>query len=208
MIISHKHEFIFIKTRKTAGTSIEVALEKICGEKDIVTPVLPEVPGHRARNYESYTNHTSAAEVRDKLSPEIWGQYFKFAIERNPWDKVVSMYYWRLGAKRVNCSFKEFCLRANGMKYGNYLMPTDFHLYAQDGKLLTDYIGRYESLDRELDYISSILKIKLPSLTREKSVYRNVKSHYSQYYDNELLNIVKDNFNEEIGYLDYQFDRV
>ena len=37
MIISHKHKFIFIKTVKTAGTSIDIALSKICEPQDIIT---------------------------------------------------------------------------------------------------------------------------------------------------------------------------
>jgi hypothetical protein len=39
MIISHKHKFIFLKTRKTASTSTEFALNEICGPEDVVTPV-------------------------------------------------------------------------------------------------------------------------------------------------------------------------
>ena len=42
MIISHKHKFIFLKTVKTAGTSIEIALSKYCGPDDIITPASPE----------------------------------------------------------------------------------------------------------------------------------------------------------------------
>lgn len=38
MIASFAHNFIFIKTRKTAGTSIELALGNLCGEDDIITP--------------------------------------------------------------------------------------------------------------------------------------------------------------------------
>ncbi len=31
MIISHEHKFIFLKTKKTAGTSVELALTRLCG---------------------------------------------------------------------------------------------------------------------------------------------------------------------------------
>ena len=37
MIISHKHKFIFFKSKKTAGSSIQVTLAKHCGEDDIIT---------------------------------------------------------------------------------------------------------------------------------------------------------------------------
>lgn len=39
MIISHEHKFIFLKTRKTAGTSVELALRQLCGPDDIIAPI-------------------------------------------------------------------------------------------------------------------------------------------------------------------------
>ena len=42
MIVSHRHRFIFIKTRKTAGTSIEIALSAHCGPDDIMSPISKE----------------------------------------------------------------------------------------------------------------------------------------------------------------------
>ena len=39
MIVSYKHNFIFVKSRKTAGTSMEIALASCCGEDDIITPL-------------------------------------------------------------------------------------------------------------------------------------------------------------------------
>jgi len=50
--VSHEHRFIFLKTHKTAGTSIEVFLERHVEPGAIVTPILPEVEGHRARNFD------------------------------------------------------------------------------------------------------------------------------------------------------------
>ena len=39
MIVSHKNRFIFLKTRKTAGTSIEISLRPYCGPDDIITRI-------------------------------------------------------------------------------------------------------------------------------------------------------------------------
>ena len=57
MIVSHRHRFVFLKTRKTASTSIEVFLRRFCGPEDIVTPVTPidelvaVAAGHPPRNF-------------------------------------------------------------------------------------------------------------------------------------------------------------
>ena len=42
MIASFLHNFIFVKTRKTAGTSAEIVLSTWCGERDIITPLSGE----------------------------------------------------------------------------------------------------------------------------------------------------------------------
>lgn len=41
MIVSHAHKFIFIKSRKTGGTSVEIGLSKYAGPEDIITPITP-----------------------------------------------------------------------------------------------------------------------------------------------------------------------
>jgi hypothetical protein len=48
MILSEKHKFIFIKGRKVASTSMEIALSGICGEHDIITPISTIDERHRA----------------------------------------------------------------------------------------------------------------------------------------------------------------
>ena len=39
MIVSHARKFIFVKTRKTSVTSMEVSLSHVCGPEDIITPI-------------------------------------------------------------------------------------------------------------------------------------------------------------------------
>lgn len=56
MIVSHKYKFIFIKCAKTAGTSLEMYLDPLCGDSDVLTPFWTPEEGHRPRNHKGVFN--------------------------------------------------------------------------------------------------------------------------------------------------------
>jgi len=103
MIISHRHKFIFLKPRKVAGTSVEVALAQHCSDDDIVTSIADYDPrwdedqyDHPGKEWPDYGRHATLERVREQLGRALWDNYFKFAITRNPWDLVVSQYLWAI----------------------------------------------------------------------------------------------------------------
>jgi hypothetical protein len=102
MLISHGKKFIFTKTIKTAGTSIEGYFEPYClpdGEWKTMHS-RPEyegptgVVGHRGsrakQNASKWYNHMAAELIRERAGLEVWDAYFKFTVIRNPFDKLIS----------------------------------------------------------------------------------------------------------------------
>ena len=41
MIVSYKYGFIFVRTKKTASTAVELGLSTICGPNDVISPIGP-----------------------------------------------------------------------------------------------------------------------------------------------------------------------
>lgn len=234
MIISHRYKFIFVKTKKTAGTSIEVMLSGVCGDDDVLTPVEPPVDGHRARNHSGcfnpipeliersggrydatirdlkmsrrYYNHIPAYLVRARTRAKTWKDYFKFCVERNPWDKTVSHYQmlrndpsvaWMGAPQTLEQYFK------NGVLCHNLQYYTD---YKRDN-IIVDRVLKYENLDRELGEVCSMLGIPYGGSigVRAKGEHRKVSTSYREMFTGEQRRIVEQRFAREIEIHGYEY---
>lgn len=229
MIVSHKHKFIFLKTNKTAGTSMEIALAKFCGPDDIITPVSPgdEVLrselGYRApqkyrpglaeysrrdwlvtlRRFKRkrFFNHISARDVKLLVGDDIWKSYFKFCFERNPWDRVLSLYAWRCQTE-PKPTISDFI----GSRVLGDLTKRGIELYTIGGKIAVDRVCLYENLDVELEFLEQ--RLMLPeklSLPRAKASHRVDKRHYREILDPHDRERIAKIFHREIAMCGYQF---
>lgn len=66
MIASFAHNFIFIKTRKTAGSSIELALGRLCGDDDIITTLGFDEPIRWEHGWRGAQNFSQSARLARK----------------------------------------------------------------------------------------------------------------------------------------------
>lgn len=175
-IVSFQNKFVFIKTRKTAGTSMEMYLSKWCHDDDVVTPIHPENPLHRPRNYEDewgrlkFYNHMSAVEIRSNL-PKEFGTFFKFCFERHPVEKCLSFFAMLLNSPAHQSP-------DNPRTWDEYLergiLPVDVDRYTgENGELLVDKIYKYENFAASLRDISMRVGFRYSTLSyREKSGFR------------------------------------
>lgn len=199
MIISHKYKFIFIKTRKTAGTSVEVFLSGICDKNDVVTPIFPSVQGHQARNFEGFYNHISARDVKKAVGKNIWDKYFKFCIERNPWDKTLSYYYMLKSRSDSPLLFDSY------MESQDFC--SDYDLYSnEDQEIIVDRVLQYERLAFDLSQVFCHLGIAFDGDlgVKCKSEYRSDRQPYQNLYTEEQSRLVSKVYAREIkqfGYL-------
>jgi hypothetical protein len=202
MILSHKYRFIFIKTRKTAGTSLEIFLSQCCGPEDVVTPIDPHVNPHLARNNDGFQNHTRASDVRSQLSSELWDSYFSFCVERNPWDKTLSHFHMMKSRRGGTLSFERYFAEGNFcVDHPAYTEPSD------SNRIIVDRVLRYESLQQELTDVFGTVGIPFSGSlgVNAKSEYRMDRRPYREVYALSQARCVEEVFAQEIALLGYTF---
>ena len=204
MILSHSNRFIFIKTRKTAGTSVQYALSQHCSGTDIVTEIEPERPGYCARNGNGWHTHATAASVKRRIPANIWDGYFKFAFERNPWDKVVSFFFWNFRTVLPSVSEQEKRKRFRIWLHRNTDKVRDYSAYTIGGDLAVDFLGQYEYLNRDYRHVLSRVGLPYESLPKLKGGARKDKA-YRKYFTKSLKDLVGDVYADEIRLLGYTF---
>jgi hypothetical protein len=187
-MISHPHKAVFIHIPKTGGTSIESAL------------------GHNR------TEHRTATYLM-KRHGTIWNDYFTFSVIRNPWDRMVSIYfYYKLNNEPANVGIKkdmsptflhfihEFKNKKRKWFQPFYVPQSD---WLCDGeKLLIDHVCRFENFNEDVSAVLKKIGVKRNLPHKRKSKHDN----YKTYYDVETIEIVRDIFEKDIKLFNYDFE--
>ena len=184
MIINHKYKFIFIKSFKTAGTSLEIALSKFCSDKDMITEIEPS--DEIIRKNLKYTGpqnntgmkvHMSAGEIKSRIKSEIFENYFKFVVVRNPFDQIISAFYWHNESKKNGK--KLWFFKKKSIDFDKFFKRKARHIFedeinknTENEKILVDKFISYENLKNDLSSLSDTLK--LPENLYE--VFKNIKA--------------------------------
>lgn len=227
MILSHAHKFIYIKTHRTGSALVEAALAGVCGPNDVITyaseetettvrrpaqnyridhPAVPKRPwwrrllGRPERYHHpsvGFFEHMPASLVRTYVGEEVWRTYFKFSFERNPWDRQVSWYHYRTRSRSEDTrpSFDAFNSERRRAWVGNW------DLYAIDGNIAVDFVGRYETLAEDFEMVARRLslseRITLPPV--------GISQAYRSHYNDRSRDLITSWYAPEIREFGYEF---
>ncbi|MEO1657131.1 MAG: sulfotransferase family 2 domain-containing protein [Pseudomonadota bacterium] len=216
MIVSHAHKFIFLRTEKTAGSSLMKALREMATDQDLVAdmsrpPWAKFSPIHHGALKRKIPDlfglhvHATAAQARRVLGPEVFDSYFKFAVERNPWDRQLSLYMhrcWKTGrTPNFDRDIQSIIYRST-----EHVRLNNFNVYAIDGQVVADRMLRYESFDTDLEALWSDLGIEAPELGREREYNKEPRPHYSTFYTPASRDLIGGWYAKEIEALGYSFE--
>ena len=173
---------------------------------------------HKTLGRYTEISYCSGRGIHNKLNDNISMLYdfknmqnaFKFAVCRNPWDRLVSFYHssqyqrsrifpYAKHFKTFDSFIKDYINKvdvASDNTDGHYRLQTNFI------NLDTlDFLARFENYETHVNFICA--KINIPKL----SIHSNKSKHrpYQEYYDKKTRDIVIRKYKKDIDLLEYTF---
>ena len=215
-MFSIKYKFIFIHIPKNAGSTVNATLQKNCVEDYKGFELLNEEYGHdRDMVFGNHFTYSMIKEFIDKNNVDLdYGNYFKFCIVRNPWERMLSLYNHRM--RKINAKFRgkprnstvDIKLLKSG--FNNWLLKTQHTsdsvltrtpqltwIRGKENNIKCDKIIRIENLSSELDEIKTLLGLPNFQMKKANVSKQNAKLYQDHYSDLTRKHIEK-YFEEDI----------
>lgn len=207
MIISERHQFIFVAIPKTGTHSVRRALRPHMGEQDLEQVQLFEKKEFPHPKLASLGHgHISLSQLQPFIEPSKFQAFFKFAFVRNPFDRFVSYCAFMTREKgefeREPARVMRHILFAAPPMRHILFQPQSSFVVGRDGKLLTDYVGRVEEMQSSFEEICDRIGIERATLERANESSRG---NYRQYYDQQLIDGVAKLYARDLELFGYEF---
>ena len=229
-MICRSFSCIFVHIPKAAGRSVEMFFMNKLGlnrEDEADREELLLIDNDDPAKGTEQLSHLSAVEYVQcgHISQQEFSSSYKFSFVRNPWARLVSEYRYRNFLSHR--SFKDFVMNklpppGRDDKY-RHVMPQSDMLYDETGRLLVDFVGKFETLQQDFDQVCQYLGFDesiLPHVnssdkksrelrrTLRNRLYRNGENELSSYvdfYDDETREFVTDLYRVDIENFGYSF---
>jgi hypothetical protein len=204
-VISHPHRCLSVHIPKTGGNSIN----RIFGI--------------------GWQNHKDLARYREELGVERFRAYFKFAVVRNPWERLLSDYNYQVrksrpgsvrllvhdaaGRRRGFAAWARAALGSGGdcrpRDWGAEVSPGIHRFSPQvewltlEGQLGVDAVARLETIDADLALILRRIGLPIRRLPRRN---RRFHLHYAWYYDPPTRDLVARYYADDVAAFGYRFE--
>jgi Sulfotransferase family len=202
-MISFQKRFLFVHIPKTAGNSIQSLLRDY--SEDELVALRSEQDGVERfglRNPKyKLKKHSTLADYREALGETEFGYLYKFTCVRNPWDRMISLYFTPT-QNTVGWDRKRFRnIIAKALPVSDYLQLNECENESFEN---VDYIMRFENLEDDFRVVCAAIGISPAVLPKYN---RSNREHYSTYYDDELRELVRERFAAEIERFGYTFEQ-
>jgi len=168
--------------------------------------------------------HATVSEYQMIFSKKEFDRYFKFTFVRNPWDRVFSAYNflkkggmnerdrkWAEAELAPYRDFNDFVRKGLGkpsvQRWVHFVPQTSFLFVPGSQKLQVDFLGFFENIQEDFQYVANILGMGESAVMKKDNVTSSDrKLGYKDSYTEEARDIVARIYERDIENFGYNFD--